>query len=101
MGQLWDGLQELIGNSLSFFYDIVPNFGIAIIFLTLAIGLLLFPLTLKQTRSMKGMQEIQPDIKQLQKEFKGDRERLNQEMMALYKERGVNPAAGCLPLLLL
>ncbi len=61
---------------------------------------MLFPLTLKQTRSMKAMQEIQPEIKQLQKEYKNDREELNKQMMALYQERGINPAAGCLPLVL-
>lgn len=93
-------LQEILGASLSFFYGLLPNYGIAIILLTVAVSLLLFPLTLKQTRSMKAMQEIQPEVKKLQKELKGDREELNKELMALYKERGVNPAAGCLPLLL-
>jgi YidC/Oxa1 family membrane protein insertase len=68
--------------------------------LTLLVSLLLFPLTLKQTRSMKAMQEIQPEMKKLQKEYKDDREELNKQMMALYQERGVNPAAGCLPLIL-
>ena len=67
--------------------------------LTLVVSLLLFPLTLKQTRSMRAMQEIQPEVKRLQKELKGDREELNKELMALYQEKGVNPAAGCLPLL--
>jgi YidC/Oxa1 family membrane protein insertase len=99
MGTLWGGLLDFIGASLSFFYDIVPNYGISVILLTIAISLLLFPLTLKQTRSMKAMQEIQPEVKRLQKDLKGDREQLNQELMALYKERGVNPAAGCLPML--
>ena len=97
---MWNALLNLLGDSLAFFYDIVPNLGIAIILLTIAINLLLFPLTLKQTRSMRAMSEIQPDVKALQKEHGGDREKLNQELMALYKERGVNPAAGCLPLLL-
>ncbi len=99
MGGLWNGLKEMIGSGLSLAYDLVPNYGVAIIFLTIVISLLLFPLTLKQTRSMKAMQEIQPEVKRLQKELKGDREELNQELMALYKERGVNPAAGCLPMI--
>ncbi len=98
MGTLWGGLLDFVGASLSFFYDIVPNYGISVILLTIAISLVLFPLTLKQTRSMKAMQDIQPEVKQLQKELKGDREQLNQELMALYRERGVNPAAGCLPM---
>lgn len=100
MSGIWNGIQELIGATLSFFYGLIANFGIAIILLTVVIGILLFPLTLKQTRSMKAMQDIQPDIKRIQKELKHDRQAQQAAMMALYKERGVNPAAGCLPLLL-
>ena len=99
MGALWDGIKAALGSVLAFFYGLIPDYGIAIILLTVAVSLLLFPLTLKQTRSMRKMQEIQPEIKRLQKEHKGNREELNQELMALYKEKGVNPAAGCLPLL--
>lgn len=100
MSSLWRGLQDLLGATLSFFYELIPNLGIAIILLTIAIGIVLFPLTLKQTRSMKAMQEIQPELKRIQKEFANDKPAQQQAMMALYKERGVNPAAGCLPLLL-
>jgi YidC/Oxa1 family membrane protein insertase len=100
MSGIWNGLQELLGGILSFFYDLVPNFGVAIILLTILIGLILFPLTLKQTRSMKAMQEIQPEVKRLQKEMKHDRQAQQQAMMELYREKGVNPAAGCLPLIL-
>lgn len=90
-----------LGQALTWLYDIWPNnYGVAIMILTLLVSLLLFPLTLKQTRSMKAMQEIQPEMKALQKEYKDDREELNKQMMALYQERGVNPAAGCLPLIL-
>ncbi len=90
-----------LGQALTWLYDIWPNnYGVAIMILTLIVSLLLFPLTLKQTRSMKAMQEIQPEVKKLQKEYKDDREELNKQMMALYQERGVNPAAGCLPLIL-
>jgi YidC/Oxa1 family membrane protein insertase len=90
-----------LGQLLSVLYNIWPNsYGVAIIMLTLLVSLLLFPLTLKQTRSMKAMQEIQPEIKKLQKEHKDDREELNKQMMALYQERNVNPAAGCLPLII-
>lgn len=95
----WEWLLSLLGTLLAFFYDIVPNYGISIILLTLTVSLLLFPLTVKQTRSMKAMQEIQPEVKRLQKEHKGDKEELNKHLMELYKEKGVNPAAGCLPLL--
>lgn len=99
MSQLWNGLLDLLGSTLTFFYGLIPNFGVAIIFLTLAISLLLFPLTLKQTRSMRAMSEIQPQVKALQSKYKDDREKLYAELQALYKERGVNPAAGCLPML--
>jgi YidC/Oxa1 family membrane protein insertase len=95
----WTLLLNALGSSLAFFYDIIPEYGIAIILLTVAVSLLLFPLTVKQTRSMKGMSEIQPEVKRLQKEYKEDREELNKQLMALYKEKGVNPAAGCLPML--
>ena len=90
-----------LGQLLSLLYNVWPNnYGVAIILLTLIVMVLLFPLTLKQTRSMKAMQEIQPEIKKLQKDYKDDREEMNKQMMALYQERGVNPAAGCLPLVI-
>jgi YidC/Oxa1 family membrane protein insertase len=96
----WTLLQQLLGSALNFFYQIIPNLGIAIMLLTILVSLLLFPLTWKQTRSMRAMQEIQPEVKRLQKELKGDREELNKQLMALYQEKGVNPAAGCLPLII-
>jgi len=99
MSAIWDGIQQVLGGTLSFFYGLIPNFGIAIILLTVSIGRLLFRLTLKQTRSMKAMQEIQPEIKRIQRENKQDKPAQQAAMMELYKEKGVNPAAGCLPLL--
>jgi YidC/Oxa1 family membrane protein insertase len=97
---MWSAIQEFLGTIVSFFYGLIPNLGVAIILLTVAVGVVLFPLTLKQTRSMKAMQDLQPDIKRLQKELGHDKPALQQATMALYKERKVNPAAGCLPLLL-
>ena len=97
---MWDALREFLGTVISFFYDLIPNLGVAIILLTIAVGVVLFPLTLKQTRSMKAMQEIQPELKRLQKQYKGDKQTLQEKTMALYREKGVNPAAGCLPLIL-
>lgn len=95
----WTLLKSALGNSLSFFYDVIPEYGIAIIMLTLVVGLILFPLTLKQTKSMRAMQKLQPEVKRLQKQYgKEEREELNKQLMALYQERGVNPAAGCLPM---
>ena len=97
---MWDAIRDFLGTIISFFYDLIPNAGVAIILLTIAVGLVMFPLTLKQTRSMKAMQEIQPELKRIQKDLKGDKAALQEATMKLYKERGVNPAAGCLPLLL-
>lgn len=97
---IWDAIREFLGTVVSLFYGLVPNLGVAIILLTVAVGLLLFPLTLKQTRSMRAMQQLQPELKRLQKEYAGDKPALQQATMALYKERKINPAAGCLPLLL-
>lgn len=99
MSQLWNGLLDLLGSTLAFFYGLIPNLGVAIILLTITISLILFPLTLKQTRSMRGMSEIQPEVKALQAKHKDDREKLYAELQALYKERGVSPAAGCLPMI--
>jgi YidC/Oxa1 family membrane protein insertase len=95
----WQSLLDGLGAVLSFFYRYVPDYGLAVILLTLAIRVLLLPLAVKQIRSMQAMQAIQPKVKELQRKYKGNRERMNQEMMALYKEHGVNPLSGCLPLL--
>ena len=94
------GFFEIFAAALAGFYAIVPSLGIAIILLTVAVRLLLLPLSIKQTRSMREMQAIQPEVKRLQTKYKGDRQKMNEELMALYKEHGVNPFGGCAPLLL-
>jgi YidC/Oxa1 family membrane protein insertase len=81
-------------------YAVVPNYGVAIILLTILVRLVTAPLTQKQMRSMKGMSALQPKIKELQEKYADDRQRQSQEMMKLYKETGVNPLGGCLPLVL-
>lgn len=91
-------------SALTFFYNLTvnmgfANYGIAIILLTIAIKAILYPLTVKQVKSMKAMQDIQPKMKQIQEKYKGNPEKLNKELAALYKEAGVNPLAGCLPLI--
>ncbi len=83
------------------FYGFSGNWGIAIILLTLLVKLLTFPLTHKQYKSMAGMKLIQPEMKALQEKHKEDKAKQQQEMMALYKAHGVNPLAGCLPLVLM
>jgi YidC/Oxa1 family membrane protein insertase len=97
---IWDSLLNGLGSIVAFLYDVVPSYGVAIILLTVLVRLVLIPLTLKQTRSMHAMQRIQPQIKELQRKHKGNRQKLNEEMMKLYKEHQVNPLGGCLPLLL-
>src|SRR6266516_1924153 len=75
------------------------SWGLAIIGLTIVVRLILLPLTLKQFKSMQGLQRLQPEIKQLQAKYKDDKQRLNQEMMKFYQENKVNPLGSCLPLL--
>ncbi len=74
--------------------------ALAIVIFTIFLRLLLVPLSLVQIRSQRAQMAIQPEMKSIQKKFKGDREGLARAQMALYKERGINPAAGCLPLLI-
>jgi YidC/Oxa1 family membrane protein insertase len=100
MVEIWNGLLSGLGSVLSFFYEVVPSYGVAIILLTIFVRILLLPLTIKQTKSMQGMQKIQPRVKELQRKYKGNRQKLNEELMKLYKEHQVNPLGGCLPLLL-
>jgi len=76
------------------------NFGFAIICLTLIVRGLMFPIADKQFRSMAGMRKVQPKMKALQERYKDDKQRLQQEMLKLYQEEKINPAAGCLPILL-
>ena len=80
--------------------DIAGNIAIAIILMTLIIRALLIPLFRTQTVSQRRMQLVQPELKEIQRRYKGDRAKISEAQMALYKERGVNPAAGCLPLVL-
>jgi YidC/Oxa1 family membrane protein insertase len=94
------GFFEVFAAGLAGFYALVKSYGLAIILLTVAIRILLLPLSIKQTRSMREMAVIQPEVKKLQAKHKGDRQKLNEEMMKLYKEHGVNPLGGCLPLLM-
>jgi YidC/Oxa1 family membrane protein insertase len=75
------------------------SWALSIILLTMAMRLLLFPLFVKQIKSQRAMSALQPQMKELQAKYKNDKERLNQEMMALWKEAGTNPFAGCLPII--
>lgn len=101
---LFDWAIGLLQELLTFFYGItaslgMANYGVAIILITLAIKVVLYPLTVKQIKGMKAMQDLQPKMKELQEKYKGNPEKLNKEMASLYKESDVNPLSGCLPLI--
>lgn len=95
LGRLSLGLLAVLGA----IHNVVGSWGLSIIVLTLLFRLLVWPLITTQTKSMVGMQKLQPKLKELQKKHKDDREKLTQETMKLYQEAGVNPAGGCLPIL--
>jgi YidC/Oxa1 family membrane protein insertase len=94
------GFFEIFSTALAAIYGVVGNYGLAIILLTLAVRVLLLPLSVKQTKSMREMQRVGPELKKLQQKYKGDRQKLTEAQMALYKEHGVNPFGGCAPLVL-
>ena len=97
-------LNDFVVSSITYFYTIsmkmgFPSYALAIIILTVLIKIVLFPLSFKQAKSMKNMQKIQPELQKIQKKYKNDKEKLNKASMELYQKYNVNPAAGCLPLL--
>jgi YidC/Oxa1 family membrane protein insertase len=92
---------DAIARVLAFFYSLPVvggSYGLAIILLTASVMVLLMPLTIRATRSMIKMQEVQPKLKELQKKYKDDKATLNSELMELYKSEGINPVGGCLPM---
>jgi len=93
-------MYDFIASLIAWLYDLWPSYGGAILLLTVIIMIVLAPFTIRQTRSMLGMQDLQPEVKRLRQKYGNDRERMNQEMMALYQANGVNPLGGCLPLLI-
>ncbi len=88
-----------LAKALAWFYELSGSYGVAIMLLTVSIMIVLTPLTLKGTRSMMAMQRFGPEMKRIQAEFKHDRQRLNEEMLAFYREHKINPVGGCLPML--
>ena len=85
---------------LRWIYGYVGNYGVAIIILTIIVRVVLFPLTFKGMKSMKRMQQLTPRMKKLQEKYKNNKEKLNKEMMEMYRKNKVNPLGGCLPMLL-
>jgi YidC/Oxa1 family membrane protein insertase len=102
---IWQAFINLITGALTTFAGMIAglgipySFGFAIILFTLVIKLVTLPLTLQQLRASRAMQALQPEIQELQKKYKGDREKLSQAQMELYKQAGVSPLGGCLPTL--
>jgi len=97
---MWDAFISLMVNILLYIYDFVGNnFGIAIILFTILMRVVTYPLNAQQVKQTKAMQDMQSSKKfqDMQKKYKGDKEKLSQEQMKLYKEMGVNPFGSCLP----
>lgn len=93
-------MSNILGMILKLIYEIVGNYAWAIILFTILVKTAMLPLTIAQNKSMDGMNEIQPKLKELQEKYKGNPEKLNALTMELYKEHNVNPMMGCLPLLI-
>ena len=99
MGSLWNGAADLLKLFPEQFYKLTGSYGTSIVILTVIIRLLLYPLNKKQLVSMQAMQKIQPRLKMLQEKYGDDKQKLGEETMQLYREYKVNPAAGCMPML--
>ena len=100
---IWDQILSALEWLLNHYHDVLGNWGWSIVLLTFTIRLAMLPLTIRQFRSMAAMQVVQPKVKQLQNRYKGktsreDKQKMQQELMQLYKEHNVNPFASCLPL---
>jgi len=102
---MWHSFVLWFQSVIEFFFVItdkmgLPNYGLAIILLTIVIKLVLFPINQKQLKSMRAMQEIQPKMKYIQDKYKDDPQVMQTKLMQLYKDHGVSPLSGCLPLLI-
>jgi len=101
LGWSWvEPLTRFFSLFLKMLYSVVPNYGIAIIILTIMVRIVTAPLTIKQMRSMERMRALSPKLKEIKEEFADDRQKQSEKTMALYKSEGVNPLGGCLPMLL-
>lgn len=96
MGQI----ASLFGIALKAIYGVIGNYGLSIIVFTIIVKMILMPLTVKQTKSTFAMSEINPKVKEIQAKYKNKPEKQNEEISKLYKESGINPLSGCLPILI-
>jgi YidC/Oxa1 family membrane protein insertase len=99
VNQLFDAITHALRAALLFFFGFTHDYTLAIVLLTVAVKLVLHPLTRTQLKSMKGMQVVAPHVEGLRRKYKEDPRTLNQEIMKLYKAHNLNPAMGCLPML--
>lgn len=102
---MWQSFIDFFIQVIEYTYHLTvdlgwPSYGLAIVFMSIAIKLILFPVNQYQLNSMRRMQQIQPKMKELQERYKNDKETLNRKVMELYSEYKVNPLGGCLPLLI-
>ena len=93
-----NAISNLLGHILRIIFEFVNNYGLSIVVFTLFVRLLLVPLMIKQIKSQKAMQDIQPKIKEIQEKYKNKPEKQQEELMKLYKDAKINPMAGCLPM---
>jgi len=97
---VWLTFKDLIFSGLQYLFQITGDYGWAIVLLTLVLRIAIAPLVVKQTKSMHELQRIQPKIKELQKKYKDDKEKQQEEILKYYQENKINPFGGCLPILL-
>ena len=93
-------LVDFVVHILNAIYGVVGNYGVAIIIVTVLMRIIIFPLTLKQEKSMKKMRELQPELEKIKEKYKDNPQEYQQKTAELYRESGVNPLGGCLPLLI-
>ena len=99
IGGVFEPLMRLIARALAFFYDVWPSYAGSIVLLTICVMIVLTPVTIRSTKSMLAMRRLAPEMKRLQAEYRHDRQKMNEEVMALYRANNANPLGGCLPIL--
>jgi YidC/Oxa1 family membrane protein insertase len=99
-GRVFAPLTGLVGDALEFFYSLGAPWWLSIVILTVIVRTLLFPLTVKQVKSMRAMQDLRPEMERIRAKYKDNKQKQQEEIMKLYQESGVNPFGSCLPLLI-
>lgn len=97
---MFNWLVELVKDTMAFLFSVSGNYGVAIILLSVAVRIVILPLTISQNRAIKRMQVVAPEMNKLKEKYKGQPEKLNKETMELYRTYKVNPFSSCLPMLI-